>query len=295
MKILTVGCGNAFSKINFNQSFLLEENGKTLLIDCGSKIISALDYLSIDIKKIDNIYISHAHSDHIGSLEEIAFTRYDWKNKPRNQNEWKSKSTLVAPNLIANEVLLKELWECSLRGGLKSMEGFDAELETFFNPIPIQPNKHFVFEGWDCKLIQQIHVMTGSMIMNTFGLFLEKQGHSKVYFTTDSQHCSPKQMEVFYKDADIIFQDCETIGVIPNEKKFLFSSGVHANYAQLAGYDSANSVKLPLEIKNKMYLSHYQDFIMENKDFMGNSTDWEEIALSDGFLGFTKVGDILEV
>jgi hypothetical protein len=37
MKILALGTGNAFTSKNFNQSFLLEENGRKMLIDCGRK------------------------------------------------------------------------------------------------------------------------------------------------------------------------------------------------------------------------------------------------------------------
>jgi hypothetical protein len=300
MKITVVGCGNAFSKENFNQCFMLEEEGRTMLIDFGAKIPFALDYHKIDIKKIDDVYISHAHSDHIGGLEELAFLRYDWINRPRNYQEWKSlelnKGIKLPPKLICNEILMKELWDWSLRGGLKSMEGFDAEIDTFYIPMPIAPNKSFDWQGWKVSLIQQIHVMTGSMIMNTFGLFFEKEGHKTVYFTIDSQHCSPKQVEVFYKKADIIFQDCECVGVIPNEKKFIFSTGVHANYGQLAGYTSANSTVLSKDIRKKMILSHYQDFVDKNLDFMGNETDWIEAALEDGFeQGFATLGQVIEI
>ena len=38
MKIRIIGCGNAFSYINFNQSFVLEEGGHRRLIDCGSRV-----------------------------------------------------------------------------------------------------------------------------------------------------------------------------------------------------------------------------------------------------------------
>ena len=48
----------------------------------------------------------------------------------------------------------------------------------------------------------------------------------------------------FYKQADLIIQDCETTP---------FKSGVHANYSEL--------VTLPLEIKTKMMLLHYQDIL----------------------------------
>jgi ribonuclease BN (tRNA processing enzyme) len=291
MKITVLGCGNAFSHCNYNQSFLLEENNRTMLIDCGFQIGEALYKQNIPISKIDDIYISHLHADHIGYLEGMAFLRYDWKNHPRKWNECER----YAPRLIGNKNLLKDLWEGSLQGGLKSMEGFDATIETYFEPMPIEPNQSFFWQGWEVNLIQQIHVMTGSVIMNTFGLIMSKKDHKTVYFTTDSQHCSPKQIEVFYEKADLIFQDCECVGVDTLNKKFVFSSGVHANYAQLAGYPSANSIKLSDKSKNKMWLSHYQDFVMDNKDFKNQPVNWYNLAMKDGFQGFVKVGQVFEI
>jgi len=138
-------------------------------------------------------------------------------------------------------------------------------------------------------------------------------------------------MEEYYKQADIIYQDCECTGVNflyqegryvytkegktypwPNEPieamtllaegvkqeewgRFKFGSGVHANYAQLAGYPSANSVRLNADIKKKMWLSHYQDFVLANKDMFGNDVNWDEVAIEDGFAGFVKVGMQFEV
>jgi hypothetical protein len=67
--------------------------------------------------------------------------------------------------------------------------------------------------------------MAGSVISNTFGLIMKKEGHKTLYLVTDSQHCSPHQVEVFYKEADIIIQDCELIGVDTKKKsnEFLFA------------------------------------------------------------------------
>jgi ribonuclease BN (tRNA processing enzyme) len=290
MKIKVIGCGNAFSKINFNQSFLLSENGRNMLIDFGARIPMALDYHGINVKDIHDVYISHQHADHIGGLEELAFLRYDWIKHPQHFSEGK-----YAPRLICNENLMRELWETSLKGGLKSMEGFDATMETFFETYPVPPNKPFEWQGWKVSLIQQIHVMTGSVIMNTFGLFFEKEGHKTVYFTTDSQHCSPKQVEVFYKKADLIFQDCEVTGADMTARVLDFKSGVHANYAELAGFESANATKLNLETKNKMWLSHYQDFVHDHVDYKGKPCDWEKTAAMDGFAGFLKVAQEFEV
>jgi ribonuclease BN (tRNA processing enzyme) len=314
MKIRVIGCGNAFSMINFNQSFVLEEGDKKLLIDCGSRIPLALINSGIKLADIDAIYISHAHSDHIGGLEEAAFTRYDWMRHPRAWDDYAYsnveagsgretrdyldpavKYVHYAPKLIANEKLLSELWEYSLRGGLDSMEGFDSTLETFFQPVPVKANVPFYWQEWRFDLIQQIHIMTGSIIKYTFGLLVSKKDRKSVYFTTDSQHCSPRQIEIFYNKADLIFQDCECTGVDTVAKEFRFSSGVHANYAQLAGWPSANSVRLSADIKAKMMLSHYQDFVSKYKDGFGNDCDWYKLAIADGFKGFVAVGDSFEV
>jgi ribonuclease BN (tRNA processing enzyme) len=307
MEIKVIGCGNAFTTKNFNQQFLLEENGRKLLIDCGWTTRFALLNAGINIMDIDDIYISHLHSDHIGGLECMAFLRYDWKNRPRvYDDKWTdvdernniptpvNNSECYAPRLYGNKNLIDELWDKSLRGGLESMEGFVASIETFFEPCYIEPNDYFMWEGWKCELIQQIHIMTGSTISNTFGLFLSKEGHDSIYFTTDSQHCSPRQVEIFYEKADIIIQDCECVGFNTTTKTMDFCSGVHANYGQLAGW--ANAIKLSDDIKKKMYLSHYQDFVLADKDYLGHSCDWDALAQDDGFEnGFIKTGDSFEI
>lgn len=301
MIIRVVGCGNAFSYKNYNQSFLLEENGQKLLIDCGTRVPTALHDQGIDIKSITDVYISHCHGDHIGGLEELAFLRYNWGPNPRTYKDIKTdRGQILPPNLYANKLLMQELWEHSLSGGLKSMEGFDAQLDTFFVPKPIEPNQTFTWQGWTCSLVQQIHVMTGSVMMNTFGLFMERitpnsNGINKIFFTTDAQYFQPEQVKIFYDNADIVFQDCECIGCNTKDKKLLYKSGVHANYAQLAGWESVNAYKLPAETKCKLYLSHYQDFVTEGKDNFGNVCDWDKMAIEDGFKGFVYVGMTVEV
>lgn len=300
MEITAIGVGNAFSKINFNQCYMLEENGNRMLIDFGRNVPEALHYHKIDIKTIDSVYISHKHGDHIAGLECLALSRYDWLNKPASS---KKSEVKYAPKLIGNELLLKELWNECLKGGLETMEGFTATIETFFDTAPVAPNGHFEWEGWSFSLIQQIHIMSGSIISPTFGLMMTKEGYETIYFTTDSQHCSPRQMEIFYKNADIIIQDCE---ISP------FFSGVHANYIQLAGFGDSNSIDVGKDIRKKMYLSHYQDVVTQDLkplskfsqyEFYREGTDkpneliefdWEGHAKSCGFKGFMKLGEVIK-
>ena len=258
-------------------------------------------------------------------MEYFAFQRYDWSNKPRKAGD-------SSPNIIANKHLLENLWNKSLRGGLESMEGFVADINTWFNTQPIEPNESFEWQGWKVILVQQIHVMSGSIIMPSFGIMFSKNEHKTIYFVTDSQHCSPRQMEDFYTWADIIFQDSEFVGIDTTfeegalyfekegekilksqmndmdilvkmaeqweEKtwsRYNFDSGVHANYGQLAGYPSANCIKLDPKIKRKMWLSHYQDYVPKGRDMYVGKINWEDQIKKDGFAGLIKVGQIFKM
>lgn len=326
MKITVIGCGNAFSTEQFNQSFVVEEDGRRLLIDCGMQVPQALAASRFRAADIHDIYVSHLHADHVGGLEFFAFARYDWARRPRSWREGR-----YAPRLIGNVQLLRDLWDKTLRGGLESMEGFVSDLETFFEPVPVEPNKRFAWQGWTVDLIQQIHIMSGSVIMPSFGILFSREGRKSVYFVTDSQHCSPRQIEEYYRRADLIFQDCECAGVdcrFPEGAKvyrkddvalpwpqdplqatellamglepeawgrYKYGSGVHANYAQLAGYESANSIRLSPQVKARMWLSHYQDFVLLDKDQFGNPVDWAKETAKDGFAGLLKVGQVFEV
>ncbi len=291
MKVTVLGTGNAFSTENGNVCYLLEEDGRQMLIDAGWDLPHMIKRHGIDIKAINDIYISHLHADHVGGLEYAAFLRYDWLNRP---TVYADSPVDYAPTLVCNATLMKELWDSTLKGGLESMEGFKADLDTYFKCCPIQPNETFVWQGWTCKLIQQIHIMVDSSISPTYGLFMTKEGHQSLYFVTDSQHCSPEQIKIFYKKADVIFQDCELIGVDTKNRSLNFMSGVHANYGQLAGFSNANAIVLSEETKSKMWLTHYQDFLNYNKDFYGNDVDWQEYAKKDGFQGFLVPGQEFE-
>lgn len=305
MKISVLGCGSAFSTENMNQQFLLEENGRKLLLDCGYATPFVLKRAGIKVTEIDDIYISHPHADHIGGIEFVAFNRYDFVGKPR---DWQAHKENLAvkmakgehggkpfPRLIGNRQLLRDAWDRSLRGGLESVEGFLATLDTFFETVPLDDNGSLEWQGWKLETVQQVHVVSGNHIFPTFGLMVSQPGHQTVYFTTDTQYNSPRQADTFYERADIIFQDTETMGVNVKDRKHVFGSKVHASYAELAGWESVNNYKLSAKIKAKMLLSHYQDHVNANVDFFGNPVDWDKQAADDGFRGFVRVGQVFEV
>jgi hypothetical protein len=240
-----------------------------------------------------------------------------------------------APKLIAHEKVMADLWNKTLSGAMETTQGFTATLETWVEPQTLKDNENFEWQGWNFELVQQIHIVAGNTIKHAFGLLMSKAGHKTVYFTTDTQYLSPEQMETFYIKADIIIQDVECGGVnmkfpegalvykdkqgvehlYPTDatdpdgmqrlalaeyqpyawKRFMFSSKVHANFAKIAGYDSANSTKLTPAIRAKMKPSHYPDLVVDGVDGYGNKVDWDAEFKAAGFDTRIKQGDTIEV
>lgn len=249
MKLTFLGSGSAFCTTNYQSNMLLEAYGRKMLFDCGGDIRWSLKEKNISIMDIDHIYISHAHNDHCGGLEYVAFVTYfakTLKGEPK-------------PYLIAQEQLLKDLWEYSLKGGLNSIQMVDCTLDTFFRPIKIANNGSFDIYGQKFDLVQTIHVIADRSFVKSYGLKFTTENNVKVFITSDTQW-APHQLRDFIRSSDVVFHDCETSK---------YPSGVHAHYEDL--------VTLPIELKSKMWLYHYND---------GPLPD----AKAAGFLGFVMKG-----
>jgi len=227
MKIQFVGSGSAFNKIDGQSNLIVKsDSGKNLLIDCGTYCWSFMEKLIYKTTDFDSVYISHLHADHIGGLEEIAFTTY-------------FNPTVERPKLYCNDSLMPELWK-ALEGGLGSIQGKVVTLTEYFDCKPVEASGKFEWEGIEFIPVQTVHVMSGYHIKHSYGLMITSEAGIKVFFTSDTQFC-PNQIQDFYDQADYILQDSETSP---------FKSGVHAHYDDLK--------TLSDETKSKMWLYHYQ-------------------------------------
>lgn len=257
-----LGAGSAFTvgDNNYQSNVLItnRQTGRRLLVDCGSDARFAIHELGLKPTDINDVFISHLHADHIGGLEWLAFST-------------KFNPAAKKPRLLISRQFITELWASSLAGGLESLEGETATLETYFDiekdptdgQLGISKKGRFKWEGLEMQMVQVVHIVNDFSISPSYGLMFQANG-VKVFFTSDTQF-GPNQLAKFYDMADIIFHDCETAP---------FRSKVHAHYDDLK--------TLPENIKKKMWLYHYQP---------GKTQD----ALADGFRGFVVKGQKFEL
>ncbi len=65
MKLTVIGCSSGTPSGQCStSSYLIESNSKGYLLDTGDGTAAAIQRLGIDTKDIENIFISHMHSDH---------------------------------------------------------------------------------------------------------------------------------------------------------------------------------------------------------------------------------------
>lgn len=258
MQLTFAGVGGAFADQRYYQSNMVvtASSGKRLLIDCGGDARFSFGELGATNANIgqwaDGVYISHLHADHIGGLEWLGFCTYFNPTAPK-------------PTLFIVESLVDDLWD-SLKGGMRSHEGKVLRLDSFFEVKAIPINEVFYWENIVFTPVQTVHIMDGFRIVPSYGLLFNemKEDAKRVFLTTDTQFC-PRQIETFYRQADIVFHDCET---------YPFKSGVHAHYDDMK--------TLAEDYKNKMWLYHY-------------GPDPKQKPTEDGFLGFVQKGQTFEL
>lgn len=250
MKLTFIGTGSAFTvgQGNYHSNMILEaESEKKFLIDCGSDARLALHELNLSYQDIHSVYISHLHADHCGGLEWLAYcAKFDPKcSKPH---------LYLHPNLTAS------LWEI-LSVALNPFNDEKVDLSTFFEVHEIE-NHAFLWDQHEFRIFQTIHIAQDSKLMPSYGIIV-KVDDKKILITTDTRF-APEILLPLYQQVDIIFHDCEI-----SPKK----TGVHAHYTELK--------ELSPEIKNKMWLYHYQPLSLPD-------------ARADGFKGFVEKGQCFE-
>ena len=262
MKILTLGSGGAFSDKFGNTQFFIESDDEqhNLLFDCGATWLENARECNLDKQKVQNVFISHLHDDHVAGLGTLALMHYFYPH-------------FTKPTLYIHRSLVHRLWQ-RLAPGLETLadhqlpEGkLSCQLSDYFNLVTLKSNGVFnIGQDLQCRPVQTIHVVHGAEFMDSYGLHITELSTGYQALITSDTQFAPDQLKARSEIVDIIYHDCETT---PG-----FKSGVHAHIEDLA--------TLPLEVKEKMLLCHYGD----------NIDNWVDFIKQEGFRGVIKRTEI---
>ncbi|MBI2530180.1 MAG: MBL fold metallo-hydrolase [Candidatus Diapherotrites archaeon] len=85
MELVVLGSGTCVPNLNRSESAYVINAGKhQLLFDCGAGTKRRLADAKIDYRKIDYIFLSHSHNDHINDLPAIIWS-YSYFGSPRSR------------------------------------------------------------------------------------------------------------------------------------------------------------------------------------------------------------------
>lgn len=169
-------------------------------------------------------------------------------------------SGMSRPKLFTSPELMTQI-EQMLGPSMFCLDSKKANLATFFDPQPIETT--FSHLNTTFQLLNVEHTYHHTKANPAHGLIFYTP-RQRVLYTGDSRFNLDLMMSK-YEEATVIFQDCETTAK---------PSGVHAHYEQL--------LTLPISIRKKMFLYHYHEPLCIN-------------AKHDGFLGFVKPGQIIQL
>ncbi|EPR42208.1 beta-lactamase domain protein [Desulfovibrio sp. X2] len=225
MKLTFLGSGSAFTTDgNYHSNILVERDGRRLLLDCGSDARLSLNEIGLGYRDVEAVFVSHLHADHAGGLEWLGFTSH-------------FDSACERPDLYVSADMADALWKNTLSGGMGSLGGGRADLNTFFKLHRVPRGGFFLWNGCRFQLVQTVHVNNGHALSPCYGLFF-RAGRRTVFLSGDTSFM-PEQRMGLCEQADVVFHDCETSAA---------ASGVHPRYAELCG--------LPEAVRAKTWLYH---------------------------------------
>ncbi|MBY9082340.1 MBL fold metallo-hydrolase [Paenibacillus sp. HN-1] len=220
LQLQMLGTGSAFAKNYYNNNALLLGPDYTLLVDCGFTAPLSMHDLGRSFTEVDAVLVTHIHADHIGGLEELAYSL--------RQRSSRKMTLLLA------EMLIDPLWEHTLMGSMYQ-EGKVTGLEDIFDVRPLVPGTPYrLSRDLTVKLLQTPHI-PGKL---SYSLFL----NNDIFYSADMTF-EPELLTNLVRSQGCrqIFHDCQLEG----------PGVVHTTLEELK--------RLPEDVRRLISLMHYGD------------------------------------
>ncbi len=103
-----------------NTSFFLTSGNHSLLVDCGFAVPASLASFGVPLQSVSNIYLTHAHGDHINGLSPVLVANRYQSSRPKT----------AVPNLLSTAHFARNLWNHSLAFDLSTHDHTEVQVEA---------------------------------------------------------------------------------------------------------------------------------------------------------------------
>lgn len=163
----------------FGPATLVQAGGVTLLFDAGRGVTQRLWQARIPLGRVDAVFLSHLHSDHVVGLPDLFLT--GWLTSPFGQRPGPLR--VLGPPGTAHmnrHLRLAYDWDIETRIADQSLPRAAAEFETTeFTATPARDTAEVVWERNGVR-VTAFEVDHGDLIHPAFGFKVEHAGHSVV-------------------------------------------------------------------------------------------------------------------
>ncbi|SDJ88270.1 MBL fold metallo-hydrolase [Sediminibacillus albus] len=175
MKLTVIGCWGAYpAKDEATSAYLLEKDGYSCLIDCGSGVLSRLQSF-IGVKELDAVILSHYHNDHVA---DIGVLQYSW---------------LVQNSLQETSDVLP------VYGHSEDQTGFKQLTHQFTKGIAYDPEKELHIGPFQFTFLKTSHPVP------CYAMRIS-DGNKSIVYTADTSY--KEAFIPFSRKADLLITDC---------------------------------------------------------------------------------------
>ncbi|WP_082234696.1 MBL fold metallo-hydrolase [Halobacillus massiliensis] len=212
MKVTTIGYWGAYPRVNSaTSSYLFEEEGFRLLVDCGSGALAKVQQ-KVEIMDLDAIILSHYHHDHIA---DVGVLQYAWLV----QNKL-NKSSDILP----------------IYGHQEDEQSFKSLTHQFTEGIPYDPSQSLSIGPFTIEFLKTKHPVPcyAMKICNST---------DAVVYTADTSYF--EELGAFAEGADLLITDTNFYKGMDGRKPGHMTSEEAAKVAKQANTDTLWLSHLP--------------------------------------------------
>ncbi len=243
MRVLILGIGDAFTRLSYGSSALIEAPGGYVLLDCPDLVHRALFEATfgvgweVDASEVDHVLLTHLHGDHCNGLESLGFARMVLRLE---------QPGLRRPRLYASPPASRRIWD-RLAPAMDHLGHLDrpARLDDFFEAQTLGVGFETEIAGLSVRCRYSAHSIP------TLG-FLISDGNWTLGWSGDTTF--DREHVEWLAQADLVVHESS-------------AGPVHTPIESLNG--------LPDELRRKIRLIHLPD------DFDPDRTDIPMLAVGD--------------